>query len=784
MRQVNELPASQRPRKGVDCRLRALSGLGIDRRARAWEGARLHWNHYGMAGGMNDSTAQTTNLVEELRLATVWRLFGVGITAAWVVMVVSLFGQPASASKALTILVLLLVAAGLTYIAVQRRRQLAVICLLVTLVLAVTALVLLYQSPDLAYLYALPVLMAGVLVHPAWSLVVAATVNIFFTLFAPAISSGGAQWQLQPVLAVVTVGAVVVAWLLAQSFYTLVGWMYGAYLLAEQRANEAQMHRGELARALRDLDLAYYRLKRTNEALAWARWQAEEAKQAKARFVANVSHELRTPLNLIIGFSDMMATAPEDYGQPLPNSYRGDVNAIYRNAKHLSDLINDVLDLSQTDADRMPLHRETGNLCEVAEEAVRMVEGMASAKGLPVRLTCPAMPIRLSMDTTRIRQVILNLLSNAVRLTATGEITVSVAVTREEATVTVCDTGPGIPADALQRMFEEFYQVDDSLHREGGGTGLGLAISKRLVEIHGGRIWAASTPGHGSTFSFALPLVPSVESVAAARRVPTSYLGDEKRTQRILVVLNNSLGVAIMLQRRLDTYQIKVVSTLDELLEAATRLLPTALIVDAEDRDSVANAMRQAGLLRVPLISCPLPTPPQIAERVGSSDYLLKPVTREALSVALGKLSTRPSKVLIVDDDPAVVRLLARMIRSELPGVRILQAHSASVALTIIEHEGPDLMLLDLLLPGMDGLELLEQIRARPETAAMRVIIVTATELGEEAMRVGGEICLQQHQPLAAAEWLRLLQSLTAALSPVSPLPETSAPVLAAVPPA
>ncbi len=723
-----------------------------------------------MSPSVNMPFGETQRLLGELRSGTAWRLLGISVGVAWLWMMRTLFGQPQKAGYALTIFILLVLTAAVMRLVARRWPVLALPCLLVGLTLAITVAIALLGVPDLMYLFTLPVLIAGALTYPWAGFVAAGLMDLAFVLAFPAWNRLVGHEVFWPGVALMINLTALIAWAFARNFYLVVDWMYQSYLLAEQQTREAQLHRSQLLGALKDLDLAYYRLRRANEALAWARQQAEEARQAKARFVANVSHELRTPLNLIIGFSELMVTAPESYGEPLPTAYRGDLNAIYRNAKHLSDLIDDVLDLSQIEADRMPLTKESSDLRRVIEEAARMVQGMVEAKGLALRVDLPPTPVILLMDITRIRQVLLNLLSNAIRFTKKGGITVRLALERDRAVVTVTDTGPGIPPEELSRVFEAFYQVDGTLRREHGGTGLGLAISKHFVELHDGQIWAESQVGQGSTFGFSLPLLPPSEE--GSRPAPSDRMATlSGEAKRILVVWHDDPSVAVMLQRHLEGYYVRLAVTAAEVFDAVVRLRPTAVIVDAEHSVAASKVLQDPRCSDVPLISCPLPTRPRIAVGLHSTDYLLKPVTREALRRVL---SPHPfTKVLIVDDDPAMVRLLARVIHAEWPGVQVLQAYDGATALEVAHSEQPDLMLLDLLMPGMTGLDVLEHVRQKPELSAMRVIVITATEMGEQATQLKGEIKLTLPQPLASTEWLRLLRALTAALRPV-PEPDSA----------
>lgn len=724
---------------------------------------------------MTASLAHHHALLTNLRVATAWRIVIFCIGAVWLWMVADTFGRPPRATAAMAVLAVLLAGTALSYLLTRRVAALAPLAAVVNLTVTISAAILLTGNGAFADLYAIPILIAGAFIQPWAGIGLALVIDSLLLVPWPLATTGATVGLFPADLLLITTLAAFIAWIFARDFYTVTAWMYESFLLAEQRTAEARDHRAQLYETHKNLDLAYEQLRRANAALHWARQQAEEARQAKARFVANVSHELRTPLNLIIGFSDMMVTAPESYGAAMPPVYRGDLNAIYRNAKHLASLINDVLDLSQIDAERMPLSRETGDLCQVLTEAARMIEGMVATKGLAFHLRLPPEPLWLSLDVTRIRQVVLNLLSNAIRFTQRGSITVRLARRADEALVTVTDTGAGIAPAEQAQLFEEFYQIDDSIRREQGGTGLGLAISKRFIELHGGHITVESAVGVGSTFGFTLPALPLAEarSAAGARFVlpELRYAG-----QRILVVLNEDPSAAAMMARHLDAFLVRTVSSLDALVDATHRFAPTAVIVDAGQRRAVETRFNALAWPAIPVISFPLPTLPQMAEQLHATAYLLKPVTRDMLSGALARLPASPRTILVADDDPAMARLLTRMLRAELSDARILQTHTGLTTLAAVRRERPDLLLLDLRMPELDGTGVLAQLQQDATASEMAVIVITATGLGEQIAQFSGEMIVTLPHPLAAGEWLGILASITAALRPVPAVVATIGP--------
>ena len=285
-------------------------------------------------------------------------------------------------------------------------------------------------------------------------------------------------------------------------------WLNDHYLRTQRAATEVQARRAEVEQALADLEHANRQLALANERMAVLRAIAEEAQKSKTEFVARVSHEFRTPLNMIIGLVDLLVETPEVYGEALPTALFEDLKIVHRNCEHLSSMVSDVLDLSQVEAGRVALHQERVNLPELIDGAVAVVTSLLERKGLALVVDVPPGLPAIYCDPTRIRQVVLNLVSNAVRFTERGGITIRVVQQDEAIQVSVADTGPGItPEDAL-RIFEPFCQGTRGPWRDRGGSGLGLTISKQFIELHGGRIWLDSQPGQGATFTFSLPISP------------------------------------------------------------------------------------------------------------------------------------------------------------------------------------------------------------------------------------------------------------------------------------
>ncbi|MGH2459097.1 MAG: ATP-binding protein, partial [Chloroflexota bacterium] len=492
--------------------------------------------------------------------------------------------------------------------------------------------------------------------------------------------------------------------LTGQPFQRVLRWTWSSYLESLERTHEARERQAELARLSKSLGESYYRLEQLNLELERARRTAQIAQRLKEQFAAAVSHELRTPLNLIIGFCEMMVLSPESaYGQRLPSSYRSDLEAIYRNSCHISNLIDDILDLSQIDAGRMALHREWTTLHQIVDEAVATVETLFRDRELILQVMLPRDLPSLFVDRTRIRQILINWLANAVRFTEQGGVTIQATTDTDSVVVTVRDTGPGIPPSEQALLFEEFHQVGQKRWQQ-GGSGLGLAVSKRFAELHGGATWVESTLGQGSTFFLKLPLVTDDDmSVNEHRgidwneRVATRVRG---RVQPHVLVVDDAGQVRKVFERYLDDYQIVTVDDVLKSHEAQQDVPVHAVVLGSEEALGRWRALQGdlPDLQDVLLVSCPLYTPRRVAEDLGVGDYLVKPVSREQLQTALQRLVLSPRTALIVDDNPEMNRLLVRMVRSLYPGCDVWSAEDGQRAIEILRDQRPDVVLLDLLM--------------------------------------------------------------------------------------
>ena len=289
---------------------------------------------------------------------------------------------------------------------------------------------------------------------------------------------------------------------------SVIDWYEKKYVIAHQNEQIIRENEIELERLVKSLADSRKYLRTANDQLIKARDEAEKAKNVKQIFVQTVSHELRTPLNLIIGFSETMIHTPANYGEVnWTPELKGDIECIYQNSQHLKSLIDDVLDLAALENEKYDIHPETVDLVALINEVVLFTEPAYKAKGLTLETDLSDESLMVYADGVRIKQVILNLFSNALKYTSHGGVVISARQGERCTRVSVQDTGKGIPADAQDKVFEAFYQVDKATNREDSGTGLGLSISKQLIELHGGEMGLNSTLGKGTAVYFTVPLL-------------------------------------------------------------------------------------------------------------------------------------------------------------------------------------------------------------------------------------------------------------------------------------
>jgi CheY-like chemotaxis protein len=386
----------------------------------------------------------------------------------------------------------------------------------------------------------------------------------------------------------------------------------------------------------------------------------------------------------------------------------------------------------------MALDQEIVSLQEVIAVALTAVRPLYDSKGLYLEAEVPEDLPAVFCDRTRIREVLLNLLSNAGRFTERGGVRVTVRRQPGGTVVSVSDTGPGIAQEDLGKLFQPFHQVDGSIRRRYGGTGLGLSISKRFIELHGGEIWVESEKGVGTTFAFRLP--EAVETGDDYARWLTPGWEFKQRTRRSaapapvvrprIVVLETGGSLERLLRRHLADVEIVPVSDLSQALEEASDLAAQALLINDSSVGRTLEALGDtvALPLDMPVLVCSVPGLHQLSAGSSVLDRLVKPISREALSASLDRLQVRGGTALIVDDEPDALQLFGRMLASLEHEYHVLLARDGQEAMGILEQCRPDVILLDLVMPNMDGFQLLERKNVDPSLRDIPTVVVSARD--------------------------------------------------------
>lgn len=465
--------------------------------------------------------------------------------------------------------------------------------------------------------------------------------------------------------------------------------------------------------------------------------EMRRADRLKSQFLANMSHELRTPLNSIIGFSKVILKGIDG---PITELQRQDLTSIYNSGQHLLGLINDILDLSKIEAGKMELQFSEVNLGDLINSVMSTAIGLVKDKPITLHHHVPADLPTVIADATRIRQVLLNFLSNAAKFTEEGSITVEAKVIEgpkgtPEIMVTVTDTGIGIAEEDRAKLFQPFSQVDDSPTRRTGGTGLGLSICRSFVEMHGGRIgllW--SEVGKGSTFFFTLPVPKPSAEESAFQPVPLP------EGTPVILAIDDDHQVTQLYQRYLETNGYRIVPLHDphQAVPAAKRLKPFAITLDLmmPDKDGwqvLFDLKNDPETRDIPVIICSILEEEEKGFSLGAADYLVKPFLPEDLIHALYRLKNggNDPQILIVDDSEEDVRLLQKILEAD-GRFHTQVAQNGQAALKHLAQHTPDVILLDLFMPGMDGFQVLEALRTHPTWNRIPVIIITGGDLTPE----------------------------------------------------
>ncbi|MBK9168689.1 MAG: response regulator [Bryobacterales bacterium] len=478
--------------------------------------------------------------------------------------------------------------------------------------------------------------------------------------------------------------------------------------------------------------------------LAREKEAAEGANKAKSEFLANMSHELRTPLNAIIGYSEMLQEIAEDEGY---EDLTPDLRKIHSAGKHLLNLINDVLDLSKIEAGKMELFVEDFDLKPFLDDVSAVIQPLAAKNGNRLVFELPPDPGRMHADVTKVRQAVFNLLSNACKFTKEGEVRLRLEPAEtDRIRFSVSDTGIGISPEQMAKLFGAFQQADSSTTRKFGGTGLGLAISRHFCRMMGGDITVKSEAGKGSTFTIDLP-----QRVADAKQAPapapnTAALPEAVRG--VVLAIDDDPLVADLLRRTLarDGLRVEHAPSGTEGIERARALRPDVITLDVmmagmDGWEVLAALKADSELSPIPVVMLSIVDDRRHAFALGADEYLVKPVDREKLSALLRTYANGTARrhALVVDDEPANRELLRRALEGH--GWEVTEAANGREGLECLSRETPDVVLLDLMMPEMDGFTFVETVRAAEAWASLPIVVVTAKTLSaEDRLRLSGQV--------------------------------------------
>jgi len=489
----------------------------------------------------------------------------------------------------------------------------------------------------------------------------------------------------------------------------------------------------EQARELAELTRLTEELQRRGDELEDASRRVQEADRLKSQFLANMSHELRTPMNSIIGFSEILIERLQGTIDPKHVSF---LRHILTSGQHLLGIINDILDLSKIEAGKMEVYAEQFEVRPVVESVCTVMRGMAKTKMPTFVIEADAALPPIETDLAKFKQILYNLLSNAMKFSpAESPITIRAMHVDETITISVRDEGIGIDPKNHDVIFEEFRQIDGSVRREFGGTGLGLALVRKFVQLQGGWVRVESDRGKGSTFSFTLPIH---SRAAVVSRIP-ELVPSEQRAERVLVVEDDAHAYDLIATALNSAGYLSVRARHgDEAIRLAREARPIAVTLDLvlpgiDGWEVLKTLKSDADTRDIPVVIISRVDERDLGVALGADDYFVKPVDRDRLLNRVRQLTTSDqskTRLLLIDDDTSLHELLDEELTRL--GYTIESAFNGEAGFAAAKENAPDVIILDLMMPGMSGFEVAGLLKDNPSTARIPILVLTSKEISAD----------------------------------------------------